>query len=139
MGTYNQIRLLLENMETQHHNSQQSTKNIHPHTTQMPAHAAQRRGRLEKQTLSITPTFFNNKFQQGCETDRRNVARDEIKQEPWTSKKATSELDPDIIEISYHPYINQKEQKRTLKPIEYIDISSPFPPKTTQTKQKMKK
>ena len=122
-------------METQHHSSQQSTKSIHPHTTQMPAHAAQRRGRLEKQTLSITPIFFNNKFQQGCETDRRNVARDEIEQEPWTSKKATSELDPDIIEISYHPYINQKEQKRTLKPIEYIDISSPFPPEnnTDQT------
>merc|ERR1739844_107510 len=93
--------------------------------------AAQRRGRLEKQTLSITPIFFNNKFQQGCETDRRNVAGNEIEQEPWTSMKATSKLDPDIIEISYHPYMDQKDQKRTLKPIEYIDISSPFPAENT--------
>ena len=118
-------------METQHHSSQQSTKNIHPLTTQMPAHAAHREGRLENQTLSITPIFLNNNFQQGCVIDGRNVARNAIEPKPWTPMKAISEPDPDIIEISYHPYSDQKDQKITQKPIEYIDISSPFPVENT--------
>ena len=117
-------------MEPQHHSSQQSTRDIHSLKTRMPAHAAQRMGRLEKQTLSITPIFFN-KFQQGCEIDKRNVARNEIEPKPWTTMKATSKLDPDIIEISYHPCMDQTGQKRTQKPIEYIDISSPFPAENT--------
>ena len=129
-------------MEPQHNSSQQSTENTHSLTTQMPAHAAPKIGKIEKQSLSITPIFFN-KFQQGCNNNKRNVARDKIDPEPYTTMKTSTDHDPDIIEISYHPYMDQNGQKRTHKPIEYIDISSPFsaensPNETIQTeKEKM--
>ena len=129
-------------MEPQHNSSQQSTKDTHSLTTQMPAHAAPKIGKQEKQSLSITPIFFN-KFQQGCDNNRRNVARDKIDPDPGTIMKTSTDHDPDIIEISYHPYMDQNGQKRTQKPIEYMDISSPFsaensPNKTDQTeKEKM--
>merc|ERR1712083_955709 len=81
--------------------------------------------KIEKQSLSITPIFFN-KFQQGCNNNRRNVARDKIDPDPGTIMKTSTDHDPDIIEISYHTYMDQNGQKRTQRPIEYIDISSPF-------------
>ena len=71
----------------------------------MPAHAAPKIGKLEKQSLSITPIFFN-KFQQGCDNNRRNVARDKIDPDPGTIMKTSTDHDPDIIEISYHPYMD---------------------------------
>ena len=113
-------------MEPQHDSYQQSTKDTQSLTTQMPAYATPKIGNLEKQSLSITPIVFN-KFQQGCDNNRRNVARDKIDPEPCTTMKTSISYDPDIIEVSYHPYMDQNGQKRTQKPIEYMDISSPFP------------
>ena len=114
-------------MEPQHDSYQQSTKDTQSLTTQMPAYATPKIGNLEKQSLSITPILYFNKFQQGCNNNKRNVARDEIDQEPCTTMKTSLSYDPDIIEVSYHPYMDQNGQKRTQKPIEYMDISSPFP------------
>ena len=115
-------------MEPQHHHSQQSTKYTQPLMKQNLIHATTETETVEKQSISITQIVSNNnKFQQGCEKNQRNVASNEIDPEPGTTMKTTLEHDPDIIEISYHPYIDLGDQKRTHKPIEYIDISSPFP------------
>ena len=114
-------------MKLQRNHAHQTPEDSPPIKAQMPVHAATATGTREKNPLSITPINFET-FQQGCEMDRRNLARNKEDQKLWQALKTLSKQDLDIIEISHKPYLeNHTNQTKGQNPIECIDISSPFP------------
>ena len=84
-------------------------------------------GKMEPQKSHTCRTMKDSQtIQQGCETDQRNVARNNQDQKLWQTLKTLSKQDLYIIEISHRPYLDQNNQTKCQKPIKYIDISSPF-------------
>ena len=71
------------------------------------AHPMPRMGTRDKQTLSITPIHFLTKFQQGCETQDRNIASNEQNQQSFQTRKSLSDQDQRNMEISHRPYLDR--------------------------------
>ena len=71
------------------------------------AHPMPRMGTRDKQTLSITPIHFLRKFQQGCETNDRNIASNEQNQQSFQTRKSLPSQDQRNTEISHRPYLDK--------------------------------
>ena len=74
---------------------------------ELPEHIHQTR---DTQTLSITPIHLLRKFQQGCETNDRNIASNEQKQESFKTRQTLSRQDSRNIGISHRPYLDDNNQ-----------------------------
>ena len=74
---------------------------------ELPEHIHQTR---DTQTLSITPIHLLRKFQQGCETNDRNIASNEQKQEPFQTRQTLSSQDLKSIGILHKPYLDENNQ-----------------------------
>ena len=81
---------------------------------ELPKHIHQTR---DTQTLSITPIHLLKEFQQGCETNERNVASNEQKQESSRTRQTLSSQDLKSIGISYRPYLHENNQVMEYKNI----------------------
>ena len=81
---------------------------------ELPEHIHQTR---DTQTLSITPIHLLRKFQQGCETNDRNIASNEQKQEPFQTRQTLSSQDLKSIGILHRPYLDENNQIREHKNI----------------------
>ena len=100
------------------------------------AHPMPRMGTRDKQTLSITPIHFLTKFQQGCETQDRNIASNEQNQQSFQTRKSLSSQDQRNMEISHRPYLDKNNlmvEQGNIPPIKQ-EWSIPRSPKTGKIK-----
>ena len=113
-------------MKQKKSHARQKPRDPLPTTRQMPAHAAPTAGTRAQPTLSITPINFAT-FQQGCETDKDNLARDKGEQKISQILKTVPKQALDIIKVAHKPhYDNITNLKKRKKPMDYISFSSPF-------------